>query len=85
MGETVTEVEVAPPMGCDVSPELPTNHWYVRLLPVAVTESCVDCPEVMLLLAGCVVIPAFVQVTVTVAVLLFVEDPPSQLLLTRTQ
>src|SRR5437763_9664030 len=37
-GVTVTDDAVAPPIGLDVSPALPMNHWNPSDVPVAATE-----------------------------------------------
>jgi hypothetical protein len=46
VGLTTVEKLVAPVMGFDWLPELPTNHWYVNgPEPVGETESVLDCPD----------------------------------------
>ena len=53
VGETLTFCPVAPGIGFDVSPEFPTNHWNVRLLPDALTASCVLPPAMIDDPTGC--------------------------------
>lgn len=61
-GETWIEAVVPPPTGDEVSPEVPTYHWYVKGdVPVAVTLSVACEPCVIVLPAGCVPIAAGVQ------------------------
>ena len=82
-GVTVSLFELVP-TGLLVSPDSPRYHWYERVLPVAVTCSCVDWPSEMLVLAGGTVMAGSAQVAVTVAVLLSTVSA-SQVCPTRTQ
>jgi hypothetical protein len=81
-----TLIDCPKPADDDVSGGLPTNHWNViGVVPVAAALSVANCPAVMVLGDGCVVIVGAVQpvwFTVTVADVLSI-DP--QEFVTRTQ
>jgi hypothetical protein len=46
VGLTIVDEFVAPVISFDVSPDVPTYHWYVNgPVPVGETDKVLDCPD----------------------------------------